>query len=179
MWVCVCVGVCVRVCVVCVCGCVGVCVCVLVFVCVVCVCVCVVCQVCVSPVRCLSHICTWAVIYNQSRPPSVPSCSNTLEQSTQSNLYAFIKSVILTIWIFRANMLLHMDLLYLLDQMLCSISRCSQIVAALLDVLNEIVAALNYQPCVANIGVVHAHMNKPRDSMATSKTGKEYTVVTV
>jgi len=30
-----------------------------------------------------------------------------------------------------------------------------------------------------NIQIVRAHMNKPRDSMAISKTGKEYTVVTV
>jgi len=37
-----------------------------------------------------------------------------------------------------------MQLPYLLDQMLLSISRRSRIVAAPLDVLNEIVAALEY-----------------------------------
>jgi len=39
-----------------------------------------------------------------------------------------------------------MNILYLLDQMLLSISLHSRIVTAPLDVLNEIVAALEYYP---------------------------------
>ena len=59
------------------------------------------------------------------------------------------------------------SILYSLDQ--TPLSNCH----ALLDMLNEIVAVLDYSPHAVNIRVAHAHVNKPRDSMAVSKTSKE------